>query len=68
MSVPEAPSPLDAARKLVPQIRSCAEQTDADASATSIFQRGGLSTVDDVDTPVGRLASSRLSRAAGESS
>jgi hypothetical protein len=33
-----------------------AEQTDADASATSIFQRGGLSTVDDVDTPVGRLA------------
>src|SRR5256886_11944851 len=29
MSVPEAPSPLDAARKLVPQIRSCAEQTDA---------------------------------------
>jgi alkylation response protein AidB-like acyl-CoA dehydrogenase len=25
----EAPSPLDAARKLVPQIRSCAEQTDA---------------------------------------
>ena len=33
-----------------------AEHTDADASATSIFQRGGLSTVDDVDTPVGRLA------------
>ncbi len=29
MSVPEAPSPLDAARKLVPQIRACAEQTDA---------------------------------------
>ena len=29
MSIPEAPSPLDAARKLVPQIRSCAEQTDA---------------------------------------
>jgi alkylation response protein AidB-like acyl-CoA dehydrogenase len=29
MSAPEAPSPLDAARKLVPQIRSCAEQTDA---------------------------------------
>ncbi|PYM33340.1 MAG: hydroxylase [Candidatus Rokuibacteriota bacterium] len=29
MSDQEAPSPLDAARKLVPQIRSCAEQTDA---------------------------------------
>jgi alkylation response protein AidB-like acyl-CoA dehydrogenase len=29
MSAPEAPSPLEAARKLVPQIRSCAEQTDA---------------------------------------
>jgi alkylation response protein AidB-like acyl-CoA dehydrogenase len=29
MSALETPSPLDAARKLVPQIRSCAEQTDA---------------------------------------
>jgi hypothetical protein len=33
-----------------------AEQTDSPASATKAFQRGGLSTVDDVDTPVGRLA------------
>ena len=33
-----------------------AEQTDAPDSATSAFQRGGLSTVDDVDTPIGRLA------------
>jgi len=33
-----------------------AEQTDATASAIPVYQRGGLSTVDDVDTPVGRLA------------
>jgi hypothetical protein len=33
-----------------------AEQTDAPTSATKAFERGGLSTVDDVDTPVGRLA------------
>src|SRR3954470_7334242 len=33
-----------------------AEQTDAAASATSVFRQAGLSTVDDVDTPVGRLA------------
>src|SRR4051812_26347669 len=33
-----------------------AEQTDAPESATAAFQRGGLSTVDDVDTSVGRLA------------
>jgi hypothetical protein len=33
-----------------------AEQTDATASAIPVFQRGGLSTVDDVDTPVGQLA------------
>jgi hypothetical protein len=32
------------------------EQTDAEDSATAIFRRGGLSTVDDVDTRVGRLA------------
>jgi hypothetical protein len=32
------------------------EQTDSDTSAIPVFQRGGLSTVDDVDTPVGRLA------------
>jgi Copper transport outer membrane protein, MctB len=32
------------------------EQTDAADSATAIFRRGGLSTVDDVDTRVGRLA------------
>ena len=33
-----------------------AEQTDAADSATAIFRRAGLSTVDDVDTRVGRLA------------
>jgi hypothetical protein len=33
-----------------------AEQSDAAASATSVFRQAGLSTVDDVDTPVGRLA------------
>jgi hypothetical protein len=33
-----------------------AEQTDADDSATAVFRQAGLSTVDDVDTPVGRLA------------
>jgi Copper transport outer membrane protein, MctB len=33
-----------------------AEQTDAAASATNAFRQAGLSTVDDVDTPVGRLA------------
>jgi hypothetical protein len=32
------------------------ETTDAAVSATSIFRQGGLSTVDDIDTPVGRLA------------
>jgi Copper transport outer membrane protein, MctB len=32
------------------------EQTDAEDSAIAIFRRGGLSTVDDVDTRVGRLA------------
>ena len=32
------------------------EQTDAANSAIKVFQDGGLSTVDDVDTPVGRLA------------
>jgi hypothetical protein len=32
------------------------EQTNADNSAIAIFSRGGLSTVDDIDTPVGRLA------------
>ena len=32
------------------------EQTDAGNSAIKVFQDGGLSTVDDVDTPVGRLA------------
>ena len=32
------------------------EQTDAEDSATAIFRRGGLSTVDDVDTRIGRLA------------
>jgi hypothetical protein len=31
------------------------EQTDAAASATSIYQRAGLSSVDDVDTLVGQL-------------
>ena len=30
--------------------RSASSTTDADDSATAIFQRGGLSTVDDVDT------------------
>ena len=33
-----------------------AEQTDAPTSATPVFRQAGLSTVDDVDTPVGRLA------------
>jgi Copper transport outer membrane protein, MctB len=33
-----------------------AEQTDAADSATTVFRQAGLSTVDDVDTPVGRLA------------
>jgi hypothetical protein len=33
-----------------------AEQTDAADSATDVFRQAGLSTVDDVDTPVGRLA------------
>jgi hypothetical protein len=33
-----------------------AEQTDTADSATAIFRRSGLSTVDDVDTRVGRLA------------
>jgi Copper transport outer membrane protein, MctB len=33
-----------------------AEQTDAADSATEVFHQAGLSTVDDVDTPVGRLA------------
>jgi hypothetical protein len=32
------------------------EQTDAADSATAIFRQAGLSTVDDVDTRVGRLA------------
>jgi hypothetical protein len=32
------------------------ESTDAAQSATRAFARGGLSTVDDVDKPVGRLA------------
>ena len=32
------------------------ESTDAAQSATKAFERGGLSTVDDVDKPVGRLA------------
>jgi hypothetical protein len=32
------------------------EQTDAADSATAVYRRAGLSTVDDVDTPVGRLA------------
>ena len=32
------------------------ESTDAAHSATKAFERGGLSTVDDVDKPVGRLA------------
>jgi hypothetical protein len=32
------------------------ESTDAAVSATTAFARGGLSTVDDVDKPVGRLA------------
>ena len=33
-----------------------AEQTDAADSATAVYRQAGLSTVDDVDTPVGRLA------------
>jgi copper transport outer membrane protein MctB len=33
-----------------------AEKTDAATSATPVFRQAGLSTVDDVDTPVGRLA------------
>jgi hypothetical protein len=33
-----------------------AEQTDAADSATAVFRQAGLSTVDDVDTSVGRLA------------
>jgi hypothetical protein len=32
------------------------EKTDAADSATKVFQEAGLSTVDDVDEPVGRLA------------
>jgi hypothetical protein len=32
------------------------EQTDAAASATAVYRKADLSTVDDVDTPVGRLA------------
>jgi Copper transport outer membrane protein, MctB len=32
------------------------EQTDAADSATAVFRKAGLSTVDDIDTPVGRLA------------
>jgi hypothetical protein len=32
------------------------EQTDAADSATKVFREAGLSTVDDIDTPVGRLA------------
>jgi hypothetical protein len=32
------------------------EQTDAADSATKVYREAGLSTVDDVDTPVGRLA------------
>ena len=33
-----------------------AEQTDARHSATDVYRQAGLSSVDDVDTPVGRLA------------
>ncbi len=33
-----------------------AEQTNAADSATTVFRQEGLSTVDDVDTPVGRLS------------
>src|SRR3954471_5192082 len=33
-----------------------AETTDAADSATKVFRQNGLSTVDDVDTPIGRLA------------
>jgi len=33
-----------------------AEQTDAADSATAVYRQAGLSTVDDVDTSVGRLA------------
>jgi Copper transport outer membrane protein, MctB len=32
------------------------ERTDAADSATAVFRKAGLSTVDDIDTPVGRLA------------
>lgn len=32
------------------------EQTDAADSATAVFRQAGLSTVDDIDQPVGRLA------------
>jgi copper transport outer membrane protein MctB len=32
------------------------EQTDAADSATKVYREAGLSTVDDIDTPVGRLA------------
>jgi hypothetical protein len=32
------------------------EQTDAAYSATAVFRKAGLSTVDDIDTPVGQLA------------
>jgi hypothetical protein len=32
------------------------EQTDAADSATAVYRESGLSTVDDVDTPIGRLA------------
>jgi outer membrane murein-binding lipoprotein Lpp len=32
------------------------EQTDAADSATAVYRKAGLSTVDDIDTPVGRLA------------
>jgi len=40
------------------------EQTDDAHSAVDIFHEGGLSTVDDVDTPVGRLALVLLLRGA----
>ena len=39
-----------------------AEQTDAADSATAVFRQAGLSTVDDVDTPVGRLALAATAR------
>ena len=32
------------------------EQTDAKTSATDVYRKAGLSSVDDIDTPVGRLA------------